>query len=52
MQYAQYIGVGIIVILLLAIPQIQYARNKDTYFMITDDYEAYKAYQDKNGAQR
>lgn len=52
MQYAQYIGVGIIVILLLAIPQIQYARNKATYFMITDDYEAYKAYQEKNGAER
>ena len=51
LKYAQYIGVGLIVILLLVIPQIQYARNKDTYFMITDDYEAYKAYKEKTSAQ-
>ena len=25
----------------MAIPQIQYARHKDTYFLITDDYAAY-----------
>jgi ascorbate PTS system EIIC component len=36
-----YIGLGIVVIAMLAIPQIQYARNKDTYFLITDDYDAY-----------
>jgi ascorbate PTS system EIIC component len=36
-----YVGVGIIVVGMLAIPQIQYARHKDTYFLITDDYEAY-----------
>ncbi|NTW96842.1 MAG: hypothetical protein HGB31_09520, partial [Erysipelotrichaceae bacterium] len=36
-----YVGVGIIVIGMLAIPQIQYARHKDTYFLITDDYDAY-----------
>ena len=36
-----YVGVAIIVIGMLAIPQIQYARHKDTYFLITDDYEAY-----------
>ena len=27
---------------MLAIPQIQYMRHKDTYFLITDDYEAYE----------
>ncbi len=36
-----FVGVGIIVIGMLAIPQIQYARHKDTYFLITDDYPAY-----------
>jgi PTS system ascorbate-specific IIC component len=36
-----YVGVGIIVVGMLAIPQIQYARHKDTYFLITDDYDAY-----------
>ena len=42
MKYLKYIGVGIITIALLVIPQIQYKRNKDTYFLITDDFEAYK----------
>jgi PTS system ascorbate-specific IIC component len=36
-----FVGVAIIVIGMLAIPQIQYARHKDTYFLITDDYPAY-----------
>ena len=42
MKYLGYIGVGIIVVGLLAIPQIQYLRHKDTYFLITYDFEAYK----------
>lgn len=42
MKYGGYFGVALIVIGLLAIPQIQYARNKDTYFLITDDFAAYK----------
>lgn len=42
MKYAGFVGVGIIVAALLMIPQIQYARDKENYFLITDDYEAYK----------
>ena len=42
MKYLGYIGIGIVALILIAIPQIQYFRNKDTYFLITDDYEAYK----------
>ena len=42
MKYLGYIGVALAAIIMLAIPQIQYARNKDTYFLITDDYEEYK----------
>ncbi len=42
MKYLGYIGVAIVVIGMLAIPQIMYARNKKTYFMVTDDYEQYK----------
>ncbi len=38
-----FVGVGIIVIGMLAIPQIQYARHKDTYFLVTEDYPAYLA---------
>lgn len=42
MKYLGYIGIGIVALILIAIPQIQYFKNKDTYFLITDDYEAYK----------
>lgn len=41
MKYLGYVGVALSAIALLAIPQIQYARNKETYFLITDDYQAY-----------
>lgn len=42
-KYLGFVGVGICVVALLAIPQIQYAMNKENYFLITDDYEAYAA---------
>jgi len=41
MKYAGFIGLAVSIIGLLAIPQIQYALNKDTYFLVTDDYDAY-----------
>ena len=31
-----------VVILLLAIPQIIYRMNKDTYFLIAEDFDKYK----------
>ncbi len=43
MKYLSYAGVVIIAVVLLAIPQIQYRLNKDRYFLVTEDYEAYKA---------
>lgn len=43
MKYLSYAGLAIVVIALLAIPQLQYRRDKENYFLITDDYEAYKA---------
>lgn len=41
MKYAGYIGVLLVVIVLIAIPQLQYRKHPDTYFLITEDYEAY-----------
>lgn len=41
MKYGGYAGVAVIVVGMLLIPQIQYLRHKDTYFLITDDYAAY-----------
>jgi ascorbate PTS system EIIC component len=42
MKYLSYAGVAIVIIALLAIPQIEYKMDKENYFLITDDYEAYK----------
>jgi PTS system ascorbate-specific IIC component len=42
MKYLSYFGVAAIVIVLFAIPQIQYRKNKDTYFVVIDDYKEYK----------
>lgn len=42
MNNFQYVGVAVIVIALLCIPQVLYRCNKDTYFLIAEDYDAYK----------
>ncbi|MBQ7069097.1 MAG: hypothetical protein IJM82_08035, partial [Synergistaceae bacterium] len=44
MHYSGYIGVAIVVVVLLAIPQIEYLMDPKGYFLITEDYEAYKAH--------
>ena len=44
MKYLGYIGVGVVAVLLLALPQIEYRRDPKAYFLITEDYEAYKEY--------
>lgn len=48
MKYLSYFGVVIVAVALFAIPQIQYRLDPKGYFMITEDYEAYKEYQAKN----
>lgn len=42
MKYLSYAGLAIVIITLIAIPQLQYRANPDTYFLITEDYDAYK----------
>lgn len=42
MKFLGVIGIVIIAVVLLAIPQIEYKRDKEGYFLITEDYEAYK----------
>ncbi len=42
MKYLSYGGVAIVVAALVAIPQIQYQKDKKGYFLITENYEAYK----------
>ncbi len=42
MKYLSYIGLAIIVVALIAIPQLQYRANKETYFLETEDYQKCK----------
>lgn len=42
MKYLSYAGIVIVFVVLLAIPQIQYRKDKKGYFLMTEDYEAYK----------
>ena len=44
MKYLSWAGVIICVAALLALPQIEYLQDKKGYFLITEDYEAYKEY--------
>jgi PTS system ascorbate-specific IIC component len=44
MKYLSYAGVAVVAVLLLALPQIEYHRDPKGYFLITEDYEAYKEY--------
>lgn len=42
MKFLSYAGVAIVAIVLLIIPQLQYRADKEGYFLIIEDYEAYK----------
>lgn len=42
MKYLSWIGVALVVVALAIIPQLQYRMDKDGYFLMTEDYEAYK----------
>ncbi len=42
MKYLSYAGIAIVAIVLILIPQLQYRADKEGYFMMTEDYEAYK----------
>lgn len=40
--YLGFIGFGLVCLFMIILPQIQYYKEKDTYFLMTEDYEAYK----------
>ena len=42
MKFLGFAGLAIVVIILIAIPQIQYACDKEYYFLEVEDYEEYK----------
>ena len=44
LKYLSYAGVAVVAVILLALPQIEYRKDPKAYFLITEDYEAYKEY--------
>lgn len=42
MKFLSYAGLAIVIVVLIAIPQIQYLRHKQTYFMEVEDWEKCK----------
>ena len=42
MKFLSYAGIVLVAVVLIAIPQIEYRLDKEGYFKITEDYEAYK----------
>lgn len=47
MKNIGFIGVGLVALFLLAIPQLQYRKNKKYYFTVAEDYETYLEATDK-----
>lgn len=47
MKILGYVGIAVVVFILLLIPQLQYRKNPKGYFLIVDDYEAYKEQENK-----
>ena len=52
MRYLGYFGVAIVVIILLAIPQIEYRMDPEGYFLITEDYDAYVEHLEKKKGKK
>ncbi len=52
MRYLGYVGVALVVIVLLAIPQIEYRMDPEGYFLITEDYDAYVEHREKMEAEK
>ncbi len=52
MHYLKYVGVAILAVALLAIPQLQYRRDPEGYFLCVSDYEAYKKHVEELNAKK
>lgn len=50
MRYLSYAGVALIAVFLILIPQWQYRKDPEGYFLCVSDYEAYKEHLKKKGA--
>ncbi|HUM82400.1 MAG TPA: PTS ascorbate transporter subunit IIC [Lachnospiraceae bacterium] len=52
MKFLAIPGLIIVAVILLAIPQLQYRKNKKGYFLETEDYEAYKKLKAEEAAEK
>lgn len=43
MKFLGYFGIAVVVIILVVIPQLQYKKDPDGYFLVVEDYDAYAA---------
>ena len=50
MKFLSYAGVVVVAVALLIIPQLEYRADKEGYFLITEDYEAYQELKAKREA--
>ncbi|WP_031549700.1 PTS ascorbate transporter subunit IIC [Oribacterium sp. FC2011] len=49
-KFIPYAGIAIVAIILFALPQLEYLQDPEGYFLITEDYEAYKEHIAKKNA--
>ncbi|MCS8587564.1 PTS ascorbate transporter subunit IIC [Leuconostoc citreum] len=42
LKYLGYVGIVVVALILILIPQLQYRKDPKNYFLIVEDYEAYK----------
>lgn len=42
MKYLGYIGIGVVALILIIIPQLEYRHDPDNYFLMVTDYDQYK----------
>ena len=41
MKLLGYVGIAVVVLILVVIPQLQYRRDPEGYFLVVEDYDAY-----------
>ena len=51
MKYAGYVGIGLVVLILVIIPQLQYRADPEGYFLKAEDYDKWLELQEQKAGQ-
>lgn len=51
MKFLGFAGIGLVALILIAIPQLQYRANPEGYFLITKDYDEYVELRKRQGVE-